>query len=99
MLADRDCPAICAFRSVMAYIFAAKRIGGDLIAGYPLRQKGAGTVSLRSPYDGEPAKRSAGGRAAELLHDVSLSSGRTDASELPLSPEFENDFAACAGRD
>ena len=34
MFAERHCPAICAFRSVMAYISAAQRIGGDLIAGY-----------------------------------------------------------------
>ena len=33
MLADRDCPAICAFRAVTAYISAAQRTGWDLIIG------------------------------------------------------------------
>ena len=50
------------------------------------------SLPLRIPFDGEPAKRSADGRTAEPLHDVSLSSGRTDASELSLSPEFEKGF-------
>ena len=50
------------------------------------------SLPVRSPYDGGPAKRSADGRAAEPLHDVSLSSGWTDASELPLSPDFGNGF-------
>ena len=57
------------------------------------------SLSLRSPYDGELAKPYVDGRAAEPLDDVRLSSGRADASELPLSPEFENDFAASAGSD
>ena len=34
MLADRDCPAICAFRAVMAYISAAQRVGWHLTAGH-----------------------------------------------------------------
>ena len=49
----------------------------------------AGEVPTNPKKFSEPAKRSADGRAAEPLHDVSLSSGRTDASELPLSPGFE----------
>ena len=34
MLADRDCPAVCAFRAVTAYIPAAQRMRGDLTAGH-----------------------------------------------------------------
>ena len=34
VLADRDCPAICAFRVVTAYISAAQRIGWDLSTGH-----------------------------------------------------------------
>ena len=52
----------------------------------------AGEVPTNPKKFSEPAKRSADGRAAEPLHDVSLSSGRTDASELPLSPGFEKGF-------
>ena len=34
VLADRDCPAICAFRAVTANISAAQRTGWDLTAGH-----------------------------------------------------------------
>ena len=34
VLADRDCPAICALRAVMAYIFAARWIGWGLTTGH-----------------------------------------------------------------
>ena len=99
MLADRDCLAVCAFRSVMAYISAAQLIGGNLFAGclFPRchGRRGPGpSLPSRSPFDSEPAKRSADGRAAEPNHDVSKSSGRTDVSELPLSPEFEVGFCS-----
>ena len=70
---------------------------GRLNRRLPLRRcherRGPGPpLPLRSPFDGEPAKRSADGRAAEPVHDVSLSSGKKDASEPPLSAEFENGF-------
>ena len=32
--ADRDCPTVCAFRAVTAYISAAQRMGWDLTAGH-----------------------------------------------------------------
>ena len=34
VLADRDCPAVCAFRAVMAYISAAQRMVWDLTTGH-----------------------------------------------------------------
>ena len=34
MLADRDCPALCAFRAVTTYISAAQLIGWDSTAGH-----------------------------------------------------------------
>ena len=34
MLADGDCPAVYAFRAVMAYISAAHRMGWDLTIGH-----------------------------------------------------------------
>ena len=36
MLADRDCPGICASRAVTTYISAAQRIGWDSTAGHLL---------------------------------------------------------------
>ena len=35
VLAYRDCPAVCAFRAVAAYISAAQRMGWDLTTGHP----------------------------------------------------------------
>ena len=50
VLPDRDCPAICAFRAVMAYISASQRIGWDLTAGhlFPIARAegGRGRLSL-----------------------------------------------------
>ena len=34
VLADRDCPAVCTFRAMTAYISAAQRMGWDLTAGH-----------------------------------------------------------------
>ena len=34
LLADRDCPAVFAFRAVTAYVSAAQRMGWDLTAGH-----------------------------------------------------------------
>ena len=86
VLAGRDCLAICAFRTVTAYISAAQRIGWDLSTGYlfpvATAEGGRGHLSPRGPYGGEPAKLSANGRPAEPLHDAFLSSERL-AQQIP----------------
>ena len=50
-LADRDCPAVCAFRAVAAYISAAQRMGRDLTTGYlfPVVTAEGGRGSLPLP--------------------------------------------------
>ena len=49
-LANRDCPAICAYRSVTAYFSAAWRTGSDLTARHPFpvvsTERFSGTVYL-----------------------------------------------------
>ena len=51
VLADRDCPAVCAFRAVTAYISAAQRMGWDLTAGhlFPVVTAEGGRGSLPLP--------------------------------------------------
>ena len=51
MLADRDCPAVCAFQAVTAYISAAQRMGWDLTAGhlFPVVTAVGGRSSLPLP--------------------------------------------------
>ena len=50
VLADQDCLEICDFRSVIAYISAAHRIGGDIMAGwlfpFVTAEGGRGRLSL-----------------------------------------------------
>ena len=92
MLADRDCPATCAFRAVTAYISAAQRIGWDLTTGhlFPVATPEGGrgrlsltlSLSLRSPYDSEPAKLSEGGRPDEPLHGTLLSLSKSFAGTV-----------------
>jgi len=152
VLADRDCPAICAFRAVKAYISAAQRIGWDLTAGHlfpvitteggrgsrplsgarmtaslqgHLREAGLPShFTMHSFRVGGSLSRSLAGTAVDEIMKIggwktesiakyyigATSSGKVrggkrkrgqsyaDASELPLSPEFEKDFAACAGK-
>ena len=53
MLADKECPQVCAFRAVTEYIFIAKSIGRDLTQGYlfpvVLTDWGRGSVALSAP--------------------------------------------------
>ena len=51
MLTDRDCPAVCAFRAVTAYISAAQRMGWDLNAGhlFPVVTAGGDRGNLQLP--------------------------------------------------
>ena len=153
MLANRGCPAICAFREVTACIFAAKRIGWGLTAGhlFPVvtAEGGRGRLPLSAaPMTGnlQGYRRMAelpshftrhsfrvGGSLSKSLARTAVdimkiagwktesaakyyeytgatSSGQVqgttrkrgqcyaDASELPRSPKFEKDFAACAGK-
>ena len=49
MLADRNCPVVCAFRAVTAYISAAQRMGWDLTAVFPVVTAQGGRGSLPLP--------------------------------------------------
>ena len=51
VLAGRDCPAVCTFRAVMAYISAAQRMGWNLTAGhlFPVVTAEGDRVSLPLP--------------------------------------------------
>ena len=53
VLADKECPQVCAFRAVTEYISAAKSIGWDLTKGYlfpvVLADGGRGPVALSAP--------------------------------------------------
>ena len=150
MLADRDYPVVCAFRTVTAYISAAQLTGWDLTAGhlFPVVTAEGGRKSLPSsaarmttilqehlrgaglPSDLTMHSFRVGGSLSKSLARTTVneimkiggwktesvaqyyieatSSGKVynskrkrgqnyvSARELPLSPEFEKYFAACA---
>ena len=68
VLADRDCPVICPFRAVTAYVSAAQRMGWDLTAGhlFPVVSAGGGRGTLPLPAARMTAALQAHLRAAEL---------------------------------
>ena len=154
MLADRECPPICAFREVTTHISAAQRIGWDLTTKhlFPVltAQGGRGRLPLSAArmtaelqdylratelpiyfsmhsfrVRGSLSESLGGTTVYEIIQiggwktesvarycyiGATSSSGHmrgskrkrrqsyADTSELPLSPKFETDFAACAGK-
>ena len=150
VLADNECPQICAFRGVTEHISAAYSVGWDLAKGHSfpvvLPGGGLGDVALTAPRmvtalqghlraaglptkftmhsfrsGGSLSKSLAGTPMDEIMHmggwktesmaryyigpTTSTRVGGAkrqrdqacaDASDLPLSPAFAEDFAACS---
>ena len=152
VLADKECPQICAFRGVTEYISAAHSIGWDLAKGHlfpvVLPDGSRGDVAMSAPRMVTALQGHL--RAAELPSHFTLHSFRSggslskslagtpmdeimqiggwktegmaryyvgattskrvagakrqreqacaNASDLPLSPKFADDFAACSRR-
>ena len=87
MLADRDCPAVCAFRAVTAHISAAQRMGRDLTAGHlspVVTAEGGRSIQPLSAARMTTALQGhfAAGRAAEPLHGALLPRGRFPQQSL-----------------
>ena len=82
MLADRDCPAVCAFRAVTAYISAAQRMGWDLTAGhlFPVVTAEGGQGSLPLPPASMTTVLQAHLRAAGLPSHFTMHSFRLGGS-------------------
>ena len=152
VLAEKECPQVCAFRAVTEYISAAQSIGWDLTKGHlfpvVLTDGRRGAVALSAPrmtaslqghlrvaglpdhftmhsfrVGGSLSKSLEGTAVDEIMKiggwktekmakyyiGATTSTGvraqkrqrdnaYATASEMPLSPAFEADFAACALR-
>ena len=82
MLTDRDCPAVCAFRAVTAYISAAQRMGWDLNAGhlFPVVTAGGDRGNLPLPPTRMTTALQAHLRAAGLTDHFTMHSLRVAGS-------------------
>ena len=82
MLADRNCPVVCAFRAVTAYISAAQRMGWDLTAGhlFPVVTAEGGRGSLPLPAARMATALQAHLRAAGLPSHFTMRSFRMGGS-------------------
>ena len=80
VLADRDCPAVCAFQAVTAYISATQRMWWDFTAGhlFPVVTAEGGRGSLRSPYDDlQGHLRAAGLPSRFTMHSIRVGGSRS----------------------
>ena len=82
VLAARDCPAVCAFRAVTAYISAAKRMGWDLTTGhlFPVVAAGGHRSNLPLPAARMTTALQAHLRAAGLPSHFTMHSFRVGGS-------------------